>query len=287
MVGWFAKVRRRKRFSNEMHLARSRSPGAVWVLLFCSSPWLASAYDNPGDKIVGGAEICIENAPYMLSFLLRGHHACGACVLNRVWALTAAHCVSAANDVREITLRSGSARLYHGALHFAIRAVVHENYNEDDSDYDVAVVKVFPAFSMSPATRPVGLPWPGQDVKTDWGIVTGWGYFSKDEDGSVVPVVSDQLQYAYLPKIDHAQCMEDYAFRFVVTPRQVCYGFPDGRRDTCKGDSGGPLVNEDNVVIGITSWGDGCAERDSPGVYTDVRALSDWVLEQIYAECDY
>lgn len=36
-------------------------------------------------------------------------------------------------------------------------------------------------------------------------------------------------------------------------------------------------MNKDNYLLGITSWGDGCAEKNSPGVYTDVLCLNDWI----------
>ena len=56
--------------------------------------------------------------------------------------------------------------------------------------------------------------------------------------------------------------------------------------DTCQGDSGGPLVcNHDHrsrkrkyAQIGITSWGDGCAEG-KPGVYTRVAYYLDWIAK--------
>jgi secreted trypsin-like serine protease len=51
--------------------------------------------------------------------------------------------------------------------------------------------------------------------------------------------------------------------------------------DTCQGDSGGPLMmfNSDNFweVVGITSYGHGCAEPDYPGVYTRVAAYEMWI----------
>jgi hypothetical protein len=74
----------------------------------------------------------------------------------------------------------------------------------------------------------------------------------------------------------------------------VCAGYQQGGVDTCQGDSGGPL--ESSVVptppdlstyrlVGITSWGVGCAEPDFPGVYTRVAetALRDAIVAEVAA----
>jgi secreted trypsin-like serine protease len=55
----------------------------------------------------------------------------------------------------------------------------------------------------------------------------------------------------------------------------VCAGFQDaGGVDTCYGDSGGPLEaplqGGGYRLVGITGWGDGCAQPGAPGVYTRV-----------------
>ncbi|KAH8309994.1 hypothetical protein KR044_011634, partial [Drosophila immigrans] len=46
--------------------------------------------------------------------------------------------------------------------------------------------------------------------------------------------------------------------------------------DSCQGDSGGPLMCGGKVV-GIVSFGMGCGEPDSAGVYTDVYHYRDWI----------
>jgi secreted trypsin-like serine protease len=46
------------------------------------------------------------------------------------------------------------------------------------------------------------------------------------------------------------------------------------------GDSGGPMKRlSDGVLIGIVSWGYGCAEPNYPGVYANVASARSWIRE--------
>ena len=53
-------------------------------------------------------------------------------------------------------------------------------------------------------------------------------------------------------------------------------------KDACQGDSGGPLIAKgktpnDDVIVGLVSWGLGCADRRYPGVYTDISSVRSWI----------
>lgn len=54
-----------------------------------------------------------------------------------------------------------------------------------------------------------------------------------------------------------------------------------GLTDTCHGDSGGPLFytdeNENNVLVGVTSWGYGCGRKSWPGVYSRIYEQLQWI----------
>ena len=106
-------------------------------------------------------------------------------------------------------------------------------------------------------------------------MVTGWG--TTTEGGQV----SDIVRKARVPIVSDATCKNAYGSR-ISDDVMLCAG-KDGV-DACQGDSGGPLVVQDHdlhgwSLIGIVSWGIGCAREGYYGVYTEVSHYIPWIAQ--------
>ena len=101
------------------------------------------------------------------------------------------------------------------------------------------------------------------------------------EEGGDTPSV---LQEAQVPITTDAYCAGAYSDFDATT--MVCAGYPQGGVDTCQGDSGGPMFGGSGTgrrVVGVTSFGEGCARPGKPGVYARVgdTKLNTWLKSQV------
>jgi len=107
--------------------------------------------------------------------------------------------------------------------------------------------------------------------------VSGWGTLSS---GGLQP---DALHGVNVPLITDEECKKAYGVSS-ITSSMICAGdVANGGIDSCQGDSGGPLTFDDTVV-GVVSWGIGCAHAGNPGVYARVSALLGWIKNIILTE---
>ena len=75
-----------------------------------------------------------------------------------------------------------------------------------------------------------------------------------------------------------------YGESYPVTLRMVCAGVPEGGKDACQGDSGGALLlKKSGKQVGIVSWGKGCAQKEYPGVYTNLadKEIHDFIQSEL------
>jgi trypsin len=89
-----------------------------------------------------------------------------------------------------------------------------------------------------------------------------------------------------VPIVDREACAAKYGENdSIIDESMFCGGYPEGGRDTCQGDSGGPVINEEGTLVGVVSWGNGCALPEWPGVYTRVSIMLDFVIKNWKPHC--
>jgi secreted trypsin-like serine protease len=237
-------------------------------------------------QIVGGVPAQPNEFPWTCSVRRKATngHFCGCSIINELWILTAAHCMSgetpaivsivvgdhirnAASDIRQT---------------FDVASIImHENYNSRTYVNDVALVKLAAPITFTENIQPVCGPEPTDlyEYRLSW--CAGWGTLSSG--GACCP---QQLQYVSLNITTNQFCDAVYRVNN-ITPDMICASDNVGgtERDSCQGDSGGPLMVQDPgtgifTVVGVVSWGIGCASN-YPGVYARVSYQNDWILSKI------
>lgn len=80
-----------------------------------------------------------------------------------------------------------------------------------------------------------------------------------------------------MPIVSRATCRNNYSVS-EITNNMVCAGLTSGGKDSCQGDSGGPLIDASSrALVGVVSWGEGCAAAGKPGVYARVGSLRSFI----------
>uniref|UniRef100_A0A2K6EKA6 Transmembrane protease serine 5 n=2 Tax=Propithecus coquereli TaxID=379532 RepID=A0A2K6EKA6_PROCO len=165
-------------------------------------------------------------------------------------------------------------RPHQGAM--VERIIPHPFYSTQNHDYDVALLRLRTPLNFSDTVGAVCLPAEEQRFPRGsqcW--VSGWGHTDPSHTHS-----SDMLQDAVVPLLSTQLCNSSCVYSGALTHRMLCAGYLDGRADACQGDSGGPLVCPDGGIwrlVGVVSWGRGCAEPNHPGVYAKVAEFLDWI----------
>ncbi|KAM5191475.1 plasma kallikrein [Mantella aurantiaca] len=236
------------------------------------------------NRIVGGKNSSEGEWPWQVSLHIKldtnSRHVCGGSIISNQWIITAAHCVHIWRLPKIWIVYSGITKLSSftpATTKSEIeQIIIHPDYIRAENGSDIALLKLKQPLAYNDHQQAICLP-PRQDFKTpNKCSITGWGYTK--ESGPT----ADVLQKAEVPLKSSMECQKSYP-DVKLNENIVCAGYEQGKIDSCKGDSGGPLACEVDkmwYLIGITSWGEGCAQPDKPGVYTKVTEYIDWIIEQ-------
>ncbi|XP_017069085.1 trypsin delta [Drosophila eugracilis] len=226
-------------------------------------------------RIVGGLDTNITFYPHQISMRYNGNHRCGGSIYRNNQIISAAHCVNTLSGPENLTIVAGSSNIWYPTgpqQQLAVRKfIIHPNYRKLNNDYDAAILILDGEFEFNEAVQPIELAKERPEHDTPV-TVTGWG--TTTEDG----YLSDVLQEVSVNMVENTQCKSAYSI--MLTSRMLCAGVTGGGKDACQGDSGGPLVYN-NTLLGIVSWGTGCAREKYPGVYASVPDVRDWIIKTV------
>uniref|UniRef100_UPI0037E8BAA5 suppressor of tumorigenicity 14 protein n=1 Tax=Semicossyphus pulcher TaxID=241346 RepID=UPI0037E8BAA5 len=237
------------------------------------------------NRIVGGQNAELGEWPWQVSlhFLTNGH-VCGASIISPNWLLSASHCFVTSSPSYHVASNwqtySGMQDQYkqEGVQQRALKRIVsHPDYNQMTFDYDIALLELSQPLEFTNTIQPICLPSSSHVFPAGMSCwVTGWGALR--EGGQKAQL----LQKASVKVINDTVC--NVVTEGQVTSRMLCSGFLAGGVDACQGDSGGPLACFEEsgkwFQAGVVSWGEGCARRNKPGVYTRVTKLREWIRKE-------
>ncbi|MDC0980247.1 serine protease [Bdellovibrionales bacterium] len=254
-----------------------------------------ATFSEAQTRIVGGEKSREHSWPWMAAIartksinLYQGQF-CGGSLIHPNWVLLAAHCLAPEGpthplEAADIYVALGTNHLDQNFERAEVEKIyIHPQFDPDSLNNDIALIRLtsqhFLTHSLNIDLLP-NSPYPHVGNKMSTAI--GWGDTSPLNYINIYPT---ELRDVNLPIIPFHECQR--IFGDEVTSNMFCAGVLAGGKDSCTGDSGGPLVIEDNGVfkqIGITSWGFGCAQKNSYGVYTKLSNYKGWIYNTMLGD---
>lgn len=259
------------------------SPAVIFISVL-SLP--ASAADNDASddvelQIVGGTEASVGQFPFFVQ-ASDTEFLCGGSLVAEDVVLSAAHCEEAFGD----RVLVGSLYLDDVSVGNAEwRNIVSQKYVHPEYDGILDMKHDLMLFKIQQSTKtPIalnfddGFPVDNQQLRAiGMGLTDEYDWYG-----------SGHLLYANVNAVSSSKCVENYESfgGGIDAETMLCASAPN--KDSCSGDSGGPLfsITDPPVLVGITSWGKGCAQPGFPGVYSRVSGDIEWLKDKICSLSD-
>ena len=251
-----------------------------------STPCRCGAPAIEQTRIVGGQNAKKQELPWQVALVrvnnrpwVQNRPFCGGTLLSSRTVLTAAHCQVDPSQFlvvvgeHDVSTSDGEQQITPASW------LSHPDYNSNTQDNDFAIIQLTRDVTLDNSVMPACLPDPSLSYDDRSATVSGWGTLSS---GGSQPNI---LQEVEVKTMSNNACMSypNTYPRGAITDNMICAA--NEGKDSCQGDSGGPLVTKEKSryysVIGVVSWGYGCAQDGAPGVYSRVTEQREWILKNI------
>lgn len=237
---------------------------------------------NGNMKVVNGITVNYQKYPFFGVLWIDGSPSCGSALIKKGTqsiVITAAHCV---DTVTASQLQVGFYQPNRTTENYTFNVTniqIHPGWNPATDENDIALLTI--AGTPPPVVPVLAIPSkvlgaqfiiPGTKTKViGYGLTTDGGEPANLLQCGCTPIIAkNNPQVQYNPnEIKAGMILAGKAFQTPAT-----------NVDSCQGDSGGPLLyvhNGTTYLVGIVSWGNGCALEGYPGVYADVNYYREWI----------
>ena len=268
----------------------------------------ASTVQGRVERIVGGISARQDEFPFYTSMLCQSstssssfYPCCGASLITAEWVLAAAHCcvektatcTAWSRRVRVKALLYDTSSDTQDVARNVIQIINHESYDVDTTENDIMLLKM---------SSPVNVPDSNVSITNEPTIpaILMNLDFAEPTTGTLLTVIGlgtvssggsppSALLKVSVPVISASSCktqLSSLGYRSFDSHVMMCAGYAAGGKDSCQGDSGGPLFakalsNSSFIQYGVVSFGFGCADANSPGVYARVDTAAYWISGKV------
>jgi len=249
-------------------------------------------FRHVGSNIIGGRDAKRGEVPWQTYIPLNNHKfgGCGGTIVDRTHVITAAHCIPSDWQFPVERLVVGNLHEFEQDKHVQevgiVNIAVHPKYRPEPYFFDIAIIKTEP-IELNEWVKAACLPERDTQIAVGELLrVSGFGDNRKQNRKRKLRLRNKphgtKLKLVDVPFHNDTTCTRHLDPRFYNGDQMFCAGAWEGGADSCQGDSGGPIVkihNDKATLVGVVSFGKGCARPKLPGIYSDVRYYMDWIAQ--------